>query len=145
MNRILKLQTLSGGDSHRERKKVLAVIISRKEQNKTRKVVLPVTIEIGILLTITGLICTMFGLLTGFFTFRMNRDKEVKKEASSGAVIETKLDNIYRLVDGMILDLKNNDRRWNEISLFVARLDEKLHQADRQIETIRMKQKEDEL
>jgi hypothetical protein len=86
----------------------------------------------------------MFGLLTGFFTFRMNRDKEVKKEASSGAVIETKLDNIYRLVDGMIVDLRNNERRWTEISLFVARLDEKLLQADKQIETIKRKQKEDE-
>ena len=102
------------------------------------------TIQVGILLTVTGLICTMFGLLTGFFTFRMNRDKEVKREASSGAVIETKLDNIYRLVDGMILDLKNNERRWNEISLFVARLDEKLLQADKQIETIKRKQKEEE-
>ena len=102
------------------------------------------TIQVGILLTVTGLICTMFGLLTGFFTFRMNRDKEVKREASSGAVIETKLDNIYRLVDGMILDLKNNERRWSEISLFVARLDEKLLQADKQIETIKRKQKEEE-
>ena len=94
-------------------------------------------IELGILLTMTGLICTALGLLTGFFTFRMNRDKEVKKEASSSAVIETKLDNIYRLVDSMILDLKNNDKRWNDISLFVARLDEKIHQADRQIEIIK--------
>jgi hypothetical protein len=95
------------------------------------------TIEIGILLTITGLICTGFGLLTGFLTFRMNRDKEVKKEASSGAVIETKLDNIYRMVDGMNVDLRSNEKRWNEISLFVARLDEKLHSADRQIEIIK--------
>jgi hypothetical protein len=95
------------------------------------------TIEIGILLTITGLLCTGFGLLTGFLTFRMNRDKEVKKEASSGAVIETKLDNIYRIVDGMNADLRSNEKRWNEISLFVARLDEKLHSADRQIEIIK--------
>jgi hypothetical protein len=95
------------------------------------------TIEIGILLTITGLLCTGFGLLTGFLTFRMNRDKEVKKEASSGAVIETKLDNIYRMVDGMNVDLRSNEKRWNEISLFVARLDEKLHSADRQIEIIK--------
>jgi hypothetical protein len=95
------------------------------------------TIEIGILLTITGLICTGFGLLTGFLSFRMNRDKEVKKEASSGAVIETKLDNIYRMVDGMNVDLRSNEKRWNEISLFVARLDEKLHSADRQIEIIK--------
>ena len=101
------------------------------------------SIEIGILLTVTGLICTLFGLLTGFFTFRMNRDKEVKKEASSGAVIETKLDNIYRLVDGMILDLKNNERRWNDISLFVARLDEKLLQADKQIEKIKERQSDE--
>jgi len=95
------------------------------------------TIEIGILLTITGLLCTGFGLLTGFLTFRMNRDKEVKKEASSGAVIETKLDNIHRMVDGIIIDLRSNEKRWNEISLFVARLDEKLHSADRQIEIIK--------
>jgi hypothetical protein len=95
------------------------------------------SIEIGILLTITGLLCTGFGLLTGFLTFRMNRDKEVKKEASSSAVIETKLDNIHRMVDGMIVDLRGNEKRWNEISLFVARLDEKLHSADRQIEIIK--------
>lgn len=101
------------------------------------------TIEIGVLLTFTGLLCTVLGLLTGFFTFRLNRDKEVKREASSGAVIETKLDNIYRLVDGMIIDLKNNENRWNEIALFVARLDEKLNHADKQIEVIKKNQKED--
>jgi hypothetical protein len=102
------------------------------------------SIEIGVLIAITGLICTGFGLLTGFLTFRLNRDKEVKREASSGAVIETKLDNIFRLVDGMIVDLRNNERRWTEISLFVARLDEKLNQADKQIETIKKNVREDE-
>lgn len=100
-------------------------------------------IEIGVLIGITGLFCTALGLLTGFLTFRHRRDQDLKKDASSGAVIETKLDNIYRLVDGMILDLKANERRWNDISLFVARLDEKLTHADKQIETIK-KDKEGE-
>ena len=36
----------------------------------------------------------------------------------------------------MIVDLKANERRWNEVSLFVARLDEKLNHADKQIEII---------
>lgn len=101
------------------------------------------TIEIGILLTLTGLVFTGVGLLSGFLTFRLNRDKEVKKEASSSAVIETKLDNIYRLVDGMIVDLRNNEKRWTEISLFVTRLDEKLNSADKQIEIIKQQNKED--
>ena len=101
------------------------------------------TIEIGILLTLTGLVFTGIGLLSGVLTFRLNRDKEVKKEASSGAVIETKLDNIYRLVDGMIIDLRNNEKRWTEISLFVARLDEKLNSADKQIELIKQNNKEE--
>jgi hypothetical protein len=100
-------------------------------------------IEVGLLLTITGLFCTGLGLLTGFFTFRQKRDQDLKREAGAGAVIETKLDNIYRLVDGMIIDLKANERRWNDISLFVARLDEKLSHADKQIETIK-RNKEDE-
>jgi hypothetical protein len=99
-------------------------------------------IEIGVLIGITGLFCTVLGLLTGFFTFRHRRDQDLKKDASSGAVIETKLDNIYRLVDSMILDLKANERRWNDISLFVARLDEKLTHADKQIETIKKEKEE---
>ena len=102
----------------------------------------PLNIEIGLLLTVTGLICTGFGLLTGFFTFRLRRDQDLKKDASSSAVIETKLDNIYRLVDGMIVDLKANERRWNEVSLFVARLDEKLNHADKQIEIINKEREE---
>lgn len=102
------------------------------------------SVEVGILLTLTGLFFTGIGLLSGFFTFRLNRDREVKKEASSSAVIETKLDNIYRLVDGMIIDLKNNEHRWNEISLFVARLDEKLNQADKQIEHIKKNQEDEQ-
>lgn len=101
-------------------------------------------IEIGVVIALTGLFCTGVGLLTGFLTFRLRRDQDLKKEASSGAVIETKLDNIYRLVDGMIIDLKANERRWSEISLFVACLDEKLSHADKQIETIKQKNKEDE-
>ena len=95
------------------------------------------TIEIGVLLAITGIFFTGIGLLTGFLTFRMKRDQDIKKEASSGAVIETKLDNIYRLVDGMIVDLRNNEKRWTEISLFVTRLDEKLNHADREIEIMK--------
>ena len=100
------------------------------------------SIEIGILFALTGLFFTGIGLLSGFLTFRMNRDKEVKREASSGAVIETKLDNIYRLVDGMIIDLKNNEKRWNDMSLIVTRLDEKLNQADKQIEVIKQQKEE---
>jgi hypothetical protein len=99
-------------------------------------------IEIGVLIGMTGLFCTVLGLLTGFFTFRHRRDQDLKKDASSGAVIETKLDNIYRLVDTIIIDLKANERRWNEISLFVARLDEKLSHADKQIEIIKKEKEE---
>ena len=99
-------------------------------------------IEIGLLLTVTGLICTGIGLLTGFFTFRLRRDQDLKREAGNSAVIENKLDNIHHLVDGMIIDLKENQKSWNEIRVFVTRLDEKLNHADKQIEIIKKEREE---
>ena len=42
-------------------------------------------IEIGVLIALTGLFCTGVGLLTGFLTFRLRRDQDLKKEASIGS------------------------------------------------------------
>ncbi|MFC9596972.1 hypothetical protein ACFY5J_07585 [Peribacillus butanolivorans] len=46
-------------------------------------------IEIGVLTTCIGLLCTVAGLIIGFFTFSRNRDRDVKSDATESAIIKT--------------------------------------------------------
>ncbi|MET3318310.1 UNVERIFIED_ORG: uncharacterized protein YneF (UPF0154 family) [Peribacillus simplex] len=80
-------------------------------------------IEIGVLTTCIGLLCTVAGLIIGFFTFSRNRDKDVKSDATD-AIIKTKLDNIGQSVDSIRIDFKASDQRWTALSETVIRIDE---------------------
>jgi septal ring factor EnvC (AmiA/AmiB activator) len=98
--------------------------------------VMDLKIELGVLLTLIGLLCTVFGLGVGFFTFTRNRDKDVKNEASRSAVIETKLDNINRGVESIRIDIKANELKVNELSERVIRVEESSKQAHKRIDFI---------
>lgn len=94
------------------------------------------TISVGTLMTIIGLLCTLAGLVIGLVTFNRNRDKDVRGEASRNAVIETKLDNISYSVNSMALDLKASEQRWSALSTELARVDESTKSAHKRIDTL---------
>ncbi|MCO0601013.1 hypothetical protein NGI46_27260 [Peribacillus butanolivorans] len=96
-------------------------------------------IEIGVLTTCIGLLCTVAGLIIGFFTFSRNRDKDVKSDATESAIIKTKLDNIGQSVDSIRIDFKASDQCWTALSERVIRNEVSLKQAHKRIDKIENK------
>ncbi|MFJ7681669.1 hypothetical protein [Peribacillus butanolivorans] len=96
-------------------------------------------IGFGVLTTCIGLLCTVAGLIIGFFTFSRNRDKDVKGDATESAIIKTKLDNIGQSVDSIRIDFKASDQRWTALSETVIRIDESTKQAHKRIDKIENK------
>ncbi|MGE6379778.1 hypothetical protein [Peribacillus muralis] len=96
-------------------------------------------IGIGVLTTVIGLLCTITGLVIGFFTFSRNRDKDVKKEATESAILSAKLDNIGQSVDSIRIDFKASDQRWTALSERVIRNEESTKQAHKRIDQIEIK------
>lgn len=96
-------------------------------------------IGIGVLISIIGLLCTVTGLVIGFFTFSRNRDKDVKNDATESAIIKTKLDNIGLSVDSIRIDFKASDQRWTALSERVIRNEESTKQAHKRIDKLENK------
>ncbi|KAB2337664.1 hypothetical protein F7731_08710 [Cytobacillus depressus] len=94
------------------------------------------TVNIGILITVIGFVCTILGAVIGILTFARNRDKDVKSDASRNAVIETKLDNINQSVNTIVLDLKTSELRWATTDKEVVRIDESVKSAHKRIDAL---------
>ena len=86
-----------------------------------------------------GIICAIGGLLIGFFTFNRSRDNDVKNDASELAVIRTTLTNISTGVSNIQVDIKANERRTNELSERVIRVEESTKQAHKRIDSLENK------
>jgi hypothetical protein len=93
-------------------------------------------IQVGVLIAVTGVLCTIVGLVIGFLTFNRNRDKDVRNDASESAVIRTKLDSIGLSVDSIRIDLRASEQRWNMLSETVIRVDESTKQAHKRIDAL---------
>lgn len=83
-----------------------------------------------------GVGCTIIGLVIGFFTFSRNRDKDVKSDATENAVIWTKLDNIGSSVESIRVDMKVSERKQEEITERVIRVEESAKQAHKRLDGI---------
>lgn len=90
-------------------------------------------------MALIGVICTIMGAVIGVLTFSRTRDKEVKNDASELAVIRTTLTNISSGVASIQIDIKANERRTNELSERVIRIEESTKQAHKRIDYIENK------
>lgn len=84
-----------------------------------------------------GVVCTIICLVIGFFTFSRNRDKDVKSDATENAVIWTKLDNIGSGVESIRVDMKVSERKQEEITERVIRVEESAKQAHKRLDGIK--------
>jgi hypothetical protein len=89
---------------------------------------------------IIGAVGTVFGILIGFLTFGRNRDKDVKTDASESAVIRTKLDNINSGVESIRIDIKASEKRMNELSERVIRVEESSKSAHKRLDLLEKKE-----
>lgn len=93
-----------------------------------------------ILLAVIGALGTVFGIVIGFLTFGRNRDKDVKNDAAKNAVIENKLDNINQGVESIRIDIKASEKRVNELSERVIRIEESSKSAHKRLDLLENKE-----
>lgn len=86
-----------------------------------------------------GIACAVFGLLIGLLTFKRERDKDVRTDASESAVIKTKLDAISSGVTNIQVDLKASDRRLGDAEKAIIRLEESAKSAHKRIDHLENK------
>jgi hypothetical protein len=87
------------------------------------------TIELGVLFTIVGLIISYLG-------YQLNRQKERKSETHQEAEIKAQLGYISKGVDDIRIDLKANERQMVALGERVTRVEESSKQAHKRIDTL---------
>lgn len=75
------------------------------------------TVEVGVLIAIAGLILSYFG-------YQLNKQKEVKTDTRQDAKIQAQLDYIGKGVDDIRIDLKANERQMVALGERVTRVEE---------------------
>lgn len=87
------------------------------------------TIEIGVLIAIGGLLLSYFG-------YQLNRTKEVKTDSQQDAKIQAQLDYIGKGVDDIRIDLKSNEKQMVQLGERVTRVEESSKQAHKRLDNM---------
>lgn len=87
------------------------------------------TIELGVLLSVLGLIVAYQG-------WQLNKQKETKTESKQDAKVQTQLDYISKGVDDIRIDLKANEKQMVALGERVTRVEESTKQAHKRIDKL---------
>lgn len=87
------------------------------------------TIEIGVIIAISG-------LLLSFFSYQLNRTKEVKADTSQDAHIKAQLEYISKGVDDIRIEQKASDRRIEALGERITRVEESSKQAHKRLDNM---------
>ncbi|TCJ01566.1 hypothetical protein [Cytobacillus praedii] len=91
------------------------------------------TIEIGVLIAVGGLLLTYLG-------YQLNRTKEVKTDSQQDAQIKAQLDYIGKGVDDIRIDLRANERQMIAHGERITRLEESAKQAHKRLDAFAKKE-----
>ncbi|WP_017416756.1 hypothetical protein [Clostridium tunisiense] len=87
--------------------------------------------------TITiGLICTIIGAFGTFITQKRNFKQDTKEETKGFTQVETKIDYISKGVDDIRIDIKAQDRKINDISERLVRVEESAKSAHKRLDGV---------
>jgi uncharacterized spore protein YtfJ len=86
--------------------------------------------------TITALVAAVSGVVLGWVTRTSAFKKDVAQEAGSGAALRTDVEYIKHGVDNVRLELKDQGRRFDDLSERVTRVEESSKQAHKRIDKI---------
>ncbi|PEJ40052.1 hypothetical protein MNO09_17410 [Bacillus sp. N5-665] len=87
------------------------------------------TIEIGLLIAAAS-------LLIGYFSYALNRSKEIKTEGRQGAETNAKLEYISKGVDDIRIDLKANERQMIVLGERITRVEESTKGAHKRLDNV---------
>ncbi|MES1054161.1 hypothetical protein FOA24_35995 [Bacillus thuringiensis] len=87
------------------------------------------TIEIGVLIAIASAVI-------GYFSYALNRSKEIKSDGQQGAEMKAKLEYISKGVDDIRIDQKASERQMVSFGERITRVEESAKQAHKRIDNV---------
>jgi len=87
------------------------------------------TIEIGVLITITSAVI-------GYFGYSLNRTKAIKSDGQQSAEVKAELGYIRKGVDDIRIDLKANEKQMIALGERVTRVEESSKQAHKRLDNL---------
>lgn len=87
------------------------------------------TIEIGVLIAIAS-------ALIGYFSYSLNRSKEIKSDGQQGAEMKAKLEYISKGVDDIRIDQKASERQMVSFGERITRVEESAKQAHKRLDNL---------
>ncbi|EJR71342.1 hypothetical protein [Bacillus cereus] len=87
------------------------------------------TIEIGVLIAIAS-------ALIGYFSYSLNRSKEIKSDGQQGAEMKAKLEYISKGVDDIRIDQKASERQMVSFGERITRVEESTKQAHKRLDNL---------
>ncbi|PDY73562.1 hypothetical protein [Bacillus cereus] len=87
------------------------------------------TIEIGVLIAIAS-------ALIGYFSYSLNRSKEIKSDGQQGAEMKAKLEYISKGVDDIRKDQKASERQMVSFGERITRVEESSKQAHKRLDNL---------
>ncbi|MBQ3411217.1 hypothetical protein NYE71_32015 [Bacillus sp. FSL K6-0273] len=87
------------------------------------------TIEIGVLIAIAS-------ALIGYFSYSLNRSKEIKSDGQQGAEMKAKLEYISKGVDDIRIDQKASERQMVSFGERITRVEESSKQAHKRLDNL---------
>ncbi|MBM6649003.1 hypothetical protein [Bacillus sp. RIT 809] len=93
------------------------------------------TIEIGVLIAIVSAVI-------GYFSYALNRSKEIKADGQQGAEMKAKLEYISKGVDDIRIDQKASERQMVSFGERITRVEESSKQAHHRINILERERNE---
>lgn len=87
------------------------------------------TIELGLLIAIAG-------LLISYFAYQLNKTRDIKSDSQSSAEVKAELGYIRKGVDDIRIDLKANEKNIAHLSERVTRVEESSKQAHKRLDAL---------
>lgn len=87
------------------------------------------TIEVGVLIAIAS-------ALIGYFSYSLNRSKEIKSDGQQGAEMKAKLEYISKGVDDIRIDQKASERQMVSFGERITRVEESTKQAHKRLDNL---------
>jgi hypothetical protein len=87
------------------------------------------TIEIGVLIAIAS-------ALIGYFSYSLNRSKEIKSDGQQGAEMKAKLEYISKGIDDIRIDQKASERQMVSFGERITRVEESAKQAHKRLDNV---------
>ncbi|AND06654.1 hypothetical protein COL26_30755 [Bacillus thuringiensis] len=87
------------------------------------------TVEIGLIIAIAS-------ALIGYFSYSLNRSKEIKSDGQQGAELKAKLEYISKGVDDIRIDQKASERQMVAFGERITRVEESSKQAHKRLDNL---------